>query len=59
MENHIKPEIFGTPLHQIALSIKLLQLGSFRQFISKFIEPPPNDAIIKALMILRGKMLLL
>lgn len=54
MEEHITPEIFRTPLHELALSIKLLKLGNIGQFLSKAIEPPPIDAVIEAEVILRG-----
>ena len=43
-----------TPLHELALSIKLLRLGSVGQFLSKCMEPPPIDAVIEAEVILRG-----
>jgi len=59
MDDHITPEMFRSPLHEIALSIKLLRLGDIRQFLSKAIEPPPIDAVIEALVMLKGKMLLL
>ena len=42
------PEMFRTPLHELALSIKLLRLGSVGQFLSKALEPPPIDAVIEA-----------
>lgn len=48
------PEIFRTPLHEVALSIKLLRLGAIGQFLSKAIEPPPLDAVIEAEHTLRG-----
>ncbi|XP_075038353.1 ATP-dependent RNA helicase A isoform X2 [Mixophyes fleayi] len=48
METHLTPEIFRTPLHEVALSIKLLRLGGIGQFLSKAIEPPPLDAVIEA-----------
>ncbi|KAM4640544.1 ATP-dependent RNA helicase A isoform 2-T3 [Discoglossus pictus] len=48
LETHLTPEIFRTPLHEVALSIKLLRLGSIGQFLSKAIEPPPLDAVIEA-----------
>ncbi|XP_044157039.1 ATP-dependent RNA helicase A isoform X3 [Bufo gargarizans] len=48
LENHLTPEIFRTPLHEVALSIKLLRLGGIGQFLSKAIEPPPLDAVIEA-----------
>lgn len=40
LEEHNTPEMFRTPLHEIALSIKLLRLGAINQFLSKAIEPP-------------------
>lgn len=57
MDDHITPEIFRTPLHEIALSIKLLRLGDIGQFLSKAIEPPPIDAVIEAQVMLKGKTL--
>ncbi|XP_014241138.1 dosage compensation regulator isoform X2 [Cimex lectularius] len=53
LEEHMTPEMFRTPLHQLALSIKLLKLGAIGQFLSKALEPPPIDAVIEAEMILR------
>lgn len=43
-----------TPLHEIALTIKLLRLGSVGDFLAKAIEPPPIDAVIESEVILRG-----
>ncbi|XP_062437511.1 ATP-dependent RNA helicase A [Rhea pennata] len=48
LETHMTPEMFRTPLHEIALSIKLLRLGGIGQFLAKAIEPPPLDAVIEA-----------
>ncbi|KAM8930083.1 ATP-dependent RNA helicase A isoform 2-T2 [Pelodytes ibericus] len=48
LETHLTPEIFRTPLHEVALSIKLLRLGGIGNFLSKAIEPPPLDAVIEA-----------
>ncbi|XP_057712948.1 ATP-dependent RNA helicase A isoform X1 [Corythoichthys intestinalis] len=48
LETHMTPEIFRTPLHEVALSIKLLRLGAIGHFLSKAIEPPPLDAVIEA-----------
>ncbi|XP_056387862.1 ATP-dependent RNA helicase A isoform X1 [Hyla sarda] len=48
LESHLTPEIFRTPLHEVALSIKLLRLGAIGHFLSKAIEPPPLDAVIEA-----------
>lgn len=54
LESHMTPEIFRTPLHEVALSIKLLRLGSIGHFLSKAIEPPPLDAVIEAEHTLKG-----
>ena len=54
LEQHSTPEIFRTPLHELALSIKLLRLGPIGQFLAKAVEPPPIDAIIEAEVMLRG-----
>ena len=48
LENHSTPEIFRTPLHELALSIKLLRLGQIKDFLAKCIEPPPLDAVCEA-----------
>ncbi|XP_040841278.1 ATP-dependent RNA helicase A isoform X2 [Ochotona curzoniae] len=48
LETHMTPEMFRTPLHEIALSIKLLRLGGIGQFLAKAIEPPPLDSVIEA-----------
>ncbi|KAK1787167.1 hypothetical protein P4O66_017023, partial [Electrophorus voltai] len=48
LETHMTPEMFRTPLHEVALSIKLLRLGAIGHFLSKAIEPPPLDAVIEA-----------
>lgn len=53
LEEHMTPEMFRTPLHELALSIKLLGLGSVGQFLSKALEPPPIDAVIEAEVLLR------
>ncbi|XP_036319042.1 dosage compensation regulator isoform X2 [Rhagoletis pomonella] len=53
LEESMTPEIFRTPLHELALSIKLLRLGSIHQFLSKALEPPPLDAVIEAEVLLR------
>ena len=53
LDEHMTPEMFRTPLHELALSIKLLRLGSVGQFLSKCMEPPPIDAVIEAEVLLR------
>jgi len=49
------PEMLRTPLHEIALTIKLLRLGAIGHFLSKAPEPPPIDAVIEAQVLLQGK----
>lgn len=49
------PEMLRTPLHEIALAIKLLRLGGIGHFLSKAPEPPPIDAVIEAQALLHGK----
>ncbi|ELT91287.1 hypothetical protein CAPTEDRAFT_220258 [Capitella teleta] len=53
LDQHTTPEIFRTPLHELALSIKLLRLGQVGAFLQKAIEPPPLDAVIEAEAMLR------
>lgn len=53
LDEHMTPEMFRTPLHELALSIKLLRLGMVGQFLSKALEPPPIDAVIEAEVLLR------
>ena len=47
LDEHMTPEMFRTPLHELALSIKLLRLGSVGQFLSKALEPPPIGTYTK------------
>ncbi|XP_066147044.1 dosage compensation regulator mle isoform X1 [Euwallacea fornicatus] len=53
LDEYMTPEMFRTPLHELALSIKLLRLGEIGHFLSKAIEPPPLDAVIEAEVLLR------
>lgn len=53
LEEYMTPEMFRSPLHELALSIKLLKLGAIGQFLSKALEPPPLDAVIEAEVVLR------
>ncbi|ODM98670.1 Dosage compensation regulator [Orchesella cincta] len=48
LEENMTPEMLRTPLHEIALTIKLLRLGGIGHFLSKAPEPPPIDAVIEA-----------
>jgi ATP-dependent RNA helicase A len=50
LENHATPEIFRTPLLELALSIKLLRLGEIKEFLARAIEPPPLDAVTEAII---------
>lgn len=54
MEQHTTPEILRTPLHEIALSVKLLRLGSIGDFLAKAMQPPPIDSVIESEVLLRG-----
>ena len=53
LDQHTTPEIFRTPLHELALSIKLLRLGPIGKFVAKAVEPPPIDAVIEAEALLK------
>lgn len=55
LDEHSTAEIFRTPLHELALTIKSLKLGEIGPFLAKAVEPPPIDAVIEAEAILRGK----
>ena len=59
LDQHTTPEIFRTPLHELALSIKLLRLGGIGPFLAKAVEPPPVDAVIEAEAVLRGMKVLM
>ena len=54
MAEHATPEILRTPLHELALTIKLLKLGSIKDFLNKALEPPPLDAIVESIALLKG-----
>ena len=55
LDNYLLPEIFRTPLHELALAIKLLKLGDIKTFLSKAIEQPPMDAVAEAEYTLKRK----
>ena len=57
LPDHITPEILRTPLHELALSIKLLQLGDVEQFLSKAMERPSQQSITEALVTLQGRVM--
>lgn len=53
MAQHTTPEILRTPLHELALKIKLLKLGKIQNFLNKAMEPPPMDAVVESLALLK------
>ncbi|KAK0404222.1 hypothetical protein QR680_017348 [Steinernema hermaphroditum] len=53
LEEHRTAEILRTPLHELALTVKLLRLGSIREVLGSALEPPPRQAIIEAENLLR------
>ena len=55
LEQYATPEILRTPLHELALRIKLLRLGDIQTFLRKAIQSPPLDAVIEAEYTLRGE----
>ncbi|KAK5979698.1 Helicase C-terminal domain-containing protein, partial [Trichostrongylus colubriformis] len=54
LEEHRTAEILRTPLHEIALTIKLLRLGSVGDFLGKAIEPPPYDMVVESEAVLQN-----
>ena len=54
MPQHITPEMLRTPLHEIALTIKLLRLGEIPSFLSKALEPPSPTSVVEAMVLLHG-----
>ncbi|PIC45573.1 hypothetical protein B9Z55_005547 [Caenorhabditis nigoni] len=54
LEEHGTAEMLRIPLHQIALTIKLLRLGSVGEFLGKALEPPPYDMVVESEAILQA-----
>ena len=54
LAEHATPEILRTPLHELALNIKLLKLGGIKEFLGKALEPPPLDAVMESIALLKG-----
>lgn len=46
------PEMHRTPLHELCLQIKLLELGEIEDFLAKALEPPAADAVRAAVVTL-------
>ncbi|EDO35812.1 predicted protein [Nematostella vectensis] len=53
LAEHATPEILRTPLHELALTIKLLKLGDITAFLNNAIEPPPLDAVVESVAMLK------
>ncbi len=51
---HITPEMLRTPLHESALTIKLLQLGEVGPFLARALEAPPEERVVEAVVLLHG-----
>ncbi|KAL3312078.1 ATP-dependent RNA helicase A [Cichlidogyrus casuarinus] len=56
LDQHTTPEMLRTPLHELALLVKLLRLGSVQDFFMKALQPPPLDAVVEAQFTLRDMM---
>ena len=50
---YARPEIMRVPLEELCLQIKLLRLGSCKDFLSKVVQPPGEAAVEAALRTLR------
>lgn len=53
LAEHSTPEILRTPLQELALNIKLLKLGKIKEFLNKALEPPPMDAVVESIVLLK------
>lgn len=53
MSPNVTPEIHRTPLHEVVLSIKLLQLGDVELFLGRALDPPPPERVTEALVLLQ------
>ncbi|CAI2341581.1 unnamed protein product [Caenorhabditis sp. 36 PRJEB53466] len=54
LDEHGTAEMLRIPLHQIALTIKLLRLGSVGEFLGKALEPPPYDMVVESEAVLQS-----
>jgi ATP-dependent RNA helicase A len=54
LEAHSTPEILRTPLHEVALRVKLLGLGSISAFLAKAMQPPQQKKVIESEILLQG-----
>ncbi|KAJ1362716.1 hypothetical protein KIN20_022375 [Parelaphostrongylus tenuis] len=54
LEEHRTAEILRTPLHEVALTIKLLRLGNVGDFLAKALEAPPYDMVVESETLLQS-----
>ncbi|CAA90409.2 ATP-dependent RNA helicase A [Caenorhabditis elegans] len=54
LDDHGTAEMLRIPLHQIALTIKLLRLGSVGEFLGKALQPPPYDMVVESEAVLQA-----
>lgn len=52
-EQYPSPEMLRTPLEQVILQTKILQLGKVEAFLSRVMDPPESRAIELSLDLLR------
>ncbi|XP_057764372.1 DExH-box ATP-dependent RNA helicase DExH7, chloroplastic-like isoform X1 [Salvia miltiorrhiza] len=52
MRSYQIPEMLRMPLTELCLQVKLLSLGSIKQFLSKALEPPREESIASAVSLL-------
>ncbi|XP_042024342.1 DExH-box ATP-dependent RNA helicase DExH7, chloroplastic-like [Salvia splendens] len=52
MRSYQIPEMLRMPLTELCLQVKLLSLGSIKQFLSMALEPPKEEAIASAVSLL-------
>lgn len=53
LDEYQKPEMLRTSLEELCLQIKLLRLGSIKQYMAKALQPPPEQSVENALENLR------
>ncbi|CAF0932828.1 unnamed protein product [Didymodactylos carnosus] len=55
LDNYLTPEIFQTPVHELAMAIKLLRLGGIKEFLMKAIEQALMDAVAESEVALKSQ----
>lgn len=53
LDKYLKPEILRTPLEDVILMMKILQLGKAEPFFEKLLDPPDPTAVTLSLDLLR------